>query len=101
MHWTIEQQIHYPLIGELVISPDGNQVIYVPREPLMTEERSEFVTQLYLAREGQQPRQLTFGEQSSYSPRWSPDGRYIAFVSRRSGRANLFVMHADVVKPGH
>ena len=95
MQWTIEQQIHYPLIGELVISPDGNQVIYVPREPLMTEERSEFVTQLYLAREGQQPRQLTFGEQSSYSPRWSPDGRYIAFVSRRSGRANLFVMHAD------
>lgn len=95
MHWTIERQIHYPLIGEVAIAPDGNRAIYVPREPLMTDERSEFITQLYLAADGQEPRQLTFGEQSSYSPRWSPDGRYIAFVSRRSGRANLFVMHAD------
>jgi dipeptidyl aminopeptidase/acylaminoacyl peptidase len=92
--WTIERQMDYPLIGEIVPSPDGRQVLAVIREPLMSDDRSEFLTHLYLAGGEGRLRQLTFGDQSSYSPRWSPDGQHIAFVSRRWGRANLFVMRA-------
>ncbi|HEU5086940.1 MAG TPA: S9 family peptidase [Roseiflexaceae bacterium] len=92
--WTIERQIQYPLIEDAVLSPDGTRAIAVVREALMTDERSEFLTHLYLAGANGALTQLTFGDTSNYSPRWSPDGRYIAFVSRRSGRANLFVMQA-------
>lgn len=93
--WMIERQIHYPQINEAEPAPDGRSVLYVVREPLMTDDKSEFVTQLYLASAGGgDPQQLTFGQASNSSPRWSPDGRYIAFLSKRSGKNNLFVMRA-------
>jgi dipeptidyl aminopeptidase/acylaminoacyl peptidase len=93
--WTIERQLHYPLISEVAPAPDGSVVLVVTREPVMTDERSAFVSQIYAARPGETLRQLTFGEHANESPRWSPDGRTFAFRSRRSGRWNLFAMRAD------
>jgi dipeptidyl aminopeptidase/acylaminoacyl peptidase len=94
-HWSVEQQINYPLITELTLSPDGRQVIYVVREPLMADEKSEFITHLYLVSvDGGDPIQLTFGEHSNRGARWSPDAQYIAFISTRSGKGNLYAMRA-------
>jgi Tol biopolymer transport system component len=94
-HWSVERQIEYPLITELALSPDSRQVVYTIREPLMTDEKSEFITHLYLVSvDGGDPIQLTFGEHSNSSPRWSPDGQYIAFVSTRSGKSNLYAKRA-------
>src|SRR6266545_2271847 len=93
-HWGVERQIGYPLLTELALSPDGRQVVYAAREPLMTAEKSEFITHLYLASTDGDPIQLTFGEHSNSGPRWSPDGQYIAFLSKRSGKGNLYVMRA-------
>ena len=92
--WGVERQIGYPLITELTLSPDGRQVVYAAREPLMTAEKSEFITHLYLASTDGDPIQLTFGEHSNSGPHWSPDGQYIAFLSKRSGKGNLYVMRA-------
>jgi dipeptidyl aminopeptidase/acylaminoacyl peptidase len=94
-HWSVERQITYPLITELSLSPDGRQVVFVVREPLMTDEKSEFISHLYLASlDGGDPIQLTFGEHSNSGARWSPDGLYIAFISTRSGKGNMYVMRA-------
>ena len=38
---------------------------------------------------------LTFHEQDDNSPVWSPDGRQIAFESRRDGNKEIYVMDAD------
>jgi dipeptidyl aminopeptidase/acylaminoacyl peptidase len=96
-HWSMEHQIRYPLITELALSPDGSQVVYAIREPLMTDEESKMITHLYLAStEGGEPVQLTYGQHSNSAPKWSPDGRYIAFLSTRANdKANLFVMRAN------
>ncbi|MFT3894000.1 MAG: DPP IV N-terminal domain-containing protein [Anaerolineales bacterium] len=39
--------------------------------------------------------QLTFGEGDDYAPRWSPDGKKIAFVSKRDGNPEIYIMDAD------
>ncbi|MBN1583737.1 MAG: S9 family peptidase [Anaerolineae bacterium] len=93
--WTPEKQIHYPLISEVALSPDGTQVVCAVREPLLSEERSEFITHLYLvSTDGGMPIQLTYGEHSNRCPKWSPDGQCIAFLSTRVGKANLYAMRA-------
>jgi TolB protein len=42
-----------------------------------------------------QVRQLTFGEGTNESPSFSPNGRHIAFMSTRSGKAQIFTMAKD------
>lgn len=96
--WTVESRVGYPLIQELAISPDGRRIVYVVREPLMTDDRSEFISHLYRVSPGDvgdEPVQLTFGEHRNTAPRWSPDGRYLAFLSQRSGKTNVYAMRAD------
>ncbi len=96
--WTIERLIHYPLITEVAPSPDGHRLVFTVREPLLTDEKSEFITHLYLADvEDGETIQLTFGEHSNHGAQWSPDGQYIAFLSTRGdkGKANIYVMRAN------
>jgi len=96
LEWSIEGQIHYPLINEVAVSRDGSKIVYTVREPLLTEEKSQFIHHLYLADvESGEKRQLTFGEGSETQPKWSPCGDYIAFVSTRKEKSNLYAMRAD------
>jgi dipeptidyl aminopeptidase/acylaminoacyl peptidase len=64
------------------ISPDGSQIIYVvPRVEGKTEKK---FANLWMAfTDGAAPQQFTYGNQSDTSPRWSPDGSQIAFLSTR------------------
>ncbi|MCD6519406.1 MAG: S9 family peptidase, partial [Anaerolineae bacterium] len=72
-------------------------VVYSVREPLLTDEESKFIHHLYrVATSGEgEPLRLTYGEASNEMPRWSPDGRYIAFLSDRKGVKNLYIMRAE------
>jgi dipeptidyl aminopeptidase/acylaminoacyl peptidase len=94
--WPLEPRLAYPVITDLALSPDGRRVAYAVREPLLTDEKSEFITHLYLAsRDDGEPLQLTYGDSSDSQPVWSPDGRYVAFLSKRGGKNNVYVMRPD------
>ncbi len=94
--WTPEEMMKVKEVSHVRVSPDGRRVVFVVSEAVMTDERSEYLRHIYLAdADGSNSRQLTFGEKSCTDAQWSPDGRWIAFRSERSGRGNLWLMRSD------
>jgi dipeptidyl aminopeptidase/acylaminoacyl peptidase len=69
------------------ISPDGSRVAYVVKES--NSARDEYRQSLWVAPfDGSAPaRRLTNGANNDASPRWSPDGRTLAFLSDRGAVA--------------
>lgn len=92
-YWSPEQTMKMKNVTAVVPSPDGNKVLYTVREAVMTEDRSEYVNQVFLCNtDGTIAIQLTKGEKNSSNPQWSPDGKWISFTSARDGKNNLYLM---------
>jgi Tol biopolymer transport system component/imidazolonepropionase-like amidohydrolase len=72
----------------LDVSPDGREIVF------------DLLGDLYLMPfEGGEARQLTSGFAWDMQPRYSPDGRFIAFTSDRAGGDNIWVMNRDGSDP--
>ncbi len=94
--WTPDDHLKMKSVGNVQVSPDGRRVAFTVTEQILEPERSESRTHIWLARsDGSESFQLTRGEKSCTEPRWSPDGRWIAFTSARSGTNNLWRIRAD------
>src|SRR3954465_1753221 len=72
-------------VGDPRISPDGAWVAYTVSSLDKKEDASD--TDIYMAPvSGGAAIRLTSSKKPETSPRWSPDGRYIAFLSGRDGK---------------
>ncbi len=73
------------------IAPDGSQVAYVRRSfDIRTDARRSAIW--IVTRDGANHRPLAGGSANQTSPRWSPDGSRLAFVSSEGeGGAQIFV----------
>jgi dipeptidyl aminopeptidase/acylaminoacyl peptidase len=83
-------------LGSPQVSPDGRSVVFTVQEWSITKNRS--TTNLWLADVATgATRRLTTAEASDGSPRWDPQGRRIAFTSRRGDDENpaLYVISVD------
>ncbi len=70
------------------ISPDGQQVAYVRNGFDVMKDRSR--TRVWLVdRKGKNHRPLTDGSGNESSPRWSPDGKRVLYVSDASGKSQI------------
>jgi dipeptidyl aminopeptidase/acylaminoacyl peptidase len=72
-------------VGDPRISPDGAWVAYTVSSLDRKEDASD--TDIYMvSSSGGAPIKLTNSRKPETSPRWSPDGRYLAFLSSREGK---------------
>ena len=90
--WTPELQMKVKSFGSLSVSPDGKKVAYTITDAVMTADKSEMNTQIFLGDLSGNNRQITSGEKSSTTPKWSPDGKKFAFLSNRKDNRNYIYL---------
>jgi dipeptidyl aminopeptidase/acylaminoacyl peptidase len=78
----------------LRFSPDGKRLAFTVREPMKGNERSTHVWMLDVA--ARRAVQFTNSDKTESQPRWSPDGRTLAFLSSRGkDGTQIFTMPVD------
>ncbi len=91
--WTVDEHMKLRNVGAVRPSPDGKRVAFTVTDLVTTGEKSENLSQVWVANaDGTAATQYTFGEKSSSNPIWSPDSQWIAFSSSRSGKNNLWLL---------
>ncbi|MFN7115805.1 MAG: S9 family peptidase [Saprospiraceae bacterium] len=91
---SFEQVISLHNAGSPTISPDGQHVAFTVSTTDWKE--NTYDTEIWLARNGEEPFQLTrTNKGSSTSPRWSPDGKWIAFLADRGDKNQIFVIRVQ------
>src|SRR5438093_1379102 len=94
--WTTELAFSVKRVGSVAISPDGRWAAVEVSEPIMEAEPSEWRTSVHVyVLDGAEPRAAPRIETPASSPAWSPDGRWLAFASNRSGKRDLWRVAFD------
>jgi dipeptidyl aminopeptidase/acylaminoacyl peptidase len=83
-------------VGDPQVSPDGSRIAFVVTT--LSEERDEYLSSIWVVEAaGGFPRRFTTGPRRDTAPRWSPDGKRLAFISERETKkkGQLYVMPAN------
>lgn len=94
---TPEQTATRDLAQDAQISPDGQWIAYTlaPASLDATKDVEHGVSAIWVVpTEDGEPKQFTSGQWDDRSPRWSPDGQQLAFLSDRAerGKRSVYVM---------
>src|SRR5262245_5650781 len=87
---TPEALIGLRPLSDPEFSPEGSLVAFVVTVAPKGEDRQRHLWLFETA--GGTFRQLTYSEKAESSPKWSPDGRWLAFLSNRDGNQQIYLL---------
>jgi len=90
---TPEAALNLRTIADLQFSPDGTKLAFVVTEPAKGDNRAKHIW--VWEKKADSARQITFSAKAESSPRWSPDGKQLAFLSNREESQQIYVMRMD------
>ena len=101
---TIDDYFRILAVHDPRLSPDGKWVAYAVDKAVLKTDKNE--TRIWMvATSGGDPIPLTAESSTSTHPRWSPDGKYIAFLSARNdGKTQVWLLNrlgGDAVQLTH
>src|SRR5258708_15237724 len=90
---TIDDYFQIRDVAQPELSPDGQWVAYAVRAKVLKEDKSEQPLWM-VSTHGGDPLPMTAKGVSSSHPRWSPDGKYLAFLSsRNAGKSQVWLLN--------
>ncbi|MBT28378.1 MAG: peptidase S9 family protein [Thalassobius sp.] len=91
---SFEEVLSLQSVSNPEVSPDGQHVLFTRQTVDWKENRYD--TEIWISKSGGEPFQLTNNlKNSSYGAHWSPDGKWIAFLSNRSDKTQIQVVRTD------
>ncbi|MDR5693678.1 MAG: S9 family peptidase [Armatimonadota bacterium] len=89
---TAEDLFTFRLVDDPQLSPDGRRVAFVVTT--IDPNANAYRSHIWVATNGE-IRPFTSGPHRDTSPRWSPDGRFLAFLSDRTGHKQIWIIPSD------
>ena len=91
---TIDDLLAIKSVSDPRISPDGESVVYVVSELDRATDKTDSTLWL-IPTAGGEPKRMTTAPGTNNHPRWSPDGKTLAFVSSRGGSAQVWLLPVE------
>jgi dipeptidyl aminopeptidase/acylaminoacyl peptidase len=91
---SFEKWLSVRQTGTVVLSPDGANIAYTVTST--DWKANAYDVEIWLSHQGRSPIQLTNNPKgSSTSPKWRPDSKWIAFLSDRGDKSQIYLISAE------
>jgi len=88
---AIDDILKLKFLRSVALSPDETKIIFTAE--IIAADKKKYYSHIYaIDTDGQNFRQFTFGEVNDSGPVFSPDGKWILFVSKRGEKKGIYKM---------
>lgn len=92
--FSAEDVFDLEYVSDMRVSPDGSSIVYVRRSnDIMTDRTRSNIWRI--DSNGQNHRPVLSGRKNFTSPRWSPDGTRLAYLSSVEGDTQIYVRYLE------